>query len=423
MNPLLPLLLFSLTITTTVHAEKPSRRTLIQEGQQSLDGLREIYLENFENGKNTVYKKRDLPILGYSVEYPEDWDFSQYESQASKYGQFYYSDGDVTRMSYIHGKERNFIFIFSKQFPEVATMETVQQEWEDIQRQPDHDDVYESSHLSFLRELDNVSTEIISFKGKAALKGEYTFNNWSKFWKTHFIMFPWGNRIYTIKYREERDAAVSFDDEYLAVLDSFTFYTPEPQFGEDASSTTEGFSDLPAYHKNRKAIERLKELKILNGYDDGSIKPDNTINRAEFIKIMTSSPLLLDELVQKCSKNSFSDVPADAWFAPNVCIAKFLGMIEGYPDGTFRPEQEISFVEAAKIISTFYSTPDDILPANHSIGENWYKPFVRFLENRRAIPISIRKLSAPITRGEMSEMIYRLEDNVQGEERGLEDLE
>ena len=216
MNPLLPLLLFSLTITTTVHAEKPSRRTLIQEGQQSLDGLREIYLENFENGKNTVYKKRDLPILGYSVEYPEDWDFSQYESQASKYGQFYYSDGDVTRMSYIHGKERNFIFIFSKQFPEVATMETVQQEWEDIQRQPDHDDVYESSHLSFLRELDNVSTEIISFKGKAALKGEYTFNNWSKFWKTHFIMFPWGNRIYTIKYREERDAAVSFDDEYLA---------------------------------------------------------------------------------------------------------------------------------------------------------------------------------------------------------------
>ena len=69
MTPILPLLLL-LTITTTAHAEKPSRRTLIQEGQQNLDVLRDKYLENFEEGKNTIYKQRVLPQLGYSVEYP-----------------------------------------------------------------------------------------------------------------------------------------------------------------------------------------------------------------------------------------------------------------------------------------------------------------------------------------------------------------
>jgi hypothetical protein len=356
-------------------------------------------------------------MLGYSVKYSEDWDFSQNESRSSKYGQFYYSDGDIIRLSYAHGKEKNYIFIYSKKFPEVATMEMVQKEWEDIQKQPDHDDIYESSHLAFIREMDNISTEIISYKGHPALQGEFTFTKWSKYWKSHFVMFPRGNRIYTIKYRQEVDPNRSFYNEFLAVLNFFTFHQPEQQVRDVTSYSDKGFKDLPASHANRKAIERLKELKILNGYDDGSVKPDNTINRAEFIKIMTSDPLILTEITQKCSKVSFTDVPANAWFAPHVCMAKFLGIIGGYPDGTFRPEQEISFVEAAKIISTFYSKSD--------VGTDavWYKPFVRFLESKRVIPVSIRKLSSAITRGEMSEMIYRLQDKVQGEERGLEDLE
>ncbi len=409
--------LLLLTITTTAHAEKPSRRTLIQKGEQNIETLRDQYLENFKAGKNTTYKQRVLPQLGYSVEYPEDWAFSLFESTASKYGQYYSSDGDIASMSYTHGSNKNYIFIYSKKFPVTATMEMVQEEWADIQRQPDHDDVYESSHLSFIREMDNITTDIISFKGKPALQVEYTFNNWSKFWKNHSIMFPRGNRIYIINYREERDATKSFYDEFLAVLDSFTFLKAEPQFDTATTQGDKGFKDLPSSHLNRKAIERLKELKILNGYDDGSIKPDNTINRAEFIKIITSPPLIDASEANICNTdNVFLDTPSDAWFTPHVCVAKKRGMIGGYPDGTFRPGQEISFVEAAKIISSFYSEAD--------VGTDdvWYKPFVRFLESKRAIPLSIRKLSSSITRGEMSEMIYRLQDNVLGEARGLEDF-
>lgn len=139
---------------------------------------------------------------------------------------------------------------------------------------------------------------------------------------------------------------------------------------------------------------------------------------------MTSPPLIDASEANICNTTKiFSDTPSDAWFAPHVCVAKKRGMIGGYPDGTFRPEEEISFAEAAKIISSFYAKSDDDWPASRSLGEGWYKPFVRFLEFRRAIPASIRKLSSAITRGEMSEMIYRLQDKVESEERGLEDFE
>ncbi len=64
------------------------------------------------------------------------------------------------------------------------------------------------------------------FLGRPALSLEYTFSNWSKFWKEDAIMFACGNMIYTIKIREERDAAGRFLPVYNHVLRSFTFRIP-----------------------------------------------------------------------------------------------------------------------------------------------------------------------------------------------------
>ena len=138
------------------------------------------------------------------------------------------------------------------------------------------------------------------------------------------------------------------------------------------------------------------------------------------MKIMTSEPLVpLDELA-RCNTSSFPDVPPDAWFTQHICVGKARGMIGGYPDGTFRPEKTISFVEAAKIISTFF---DAVQVEDVSLGEGWYLPFVRGLERKRAIPTTIRTLSSSVRRGEMSEIIYRLHDNIEGELKNLKDLE
>ncbi|OIO54688.1 hypothetical protein AUJ46_02595 [Candidatus Peregrinibacteria bacterium CG1_02_54_53] len=148
-----------------------------------------------------------------------------------------------------------------------------------------------------------------------------------------------------------------------------------------------------------RAIEALKADGVIQGYDDGSFKPSLTINRAEFLKIILES-----RGGEFSGANCFPDV-YDAWFAPYVCTAKEEGIVEGYPDGTFRPEQTITFVEAAKILSLAYRQQVQ------SSGE-WYEGYARALESSKAIPTSVAGLTNQVTRGEMAEMMWRLTEGI-----------
>lgn len=77
-------------------------------------------------------------------------------------------------------------------------------------------------------------------------------------------------------------------------------------------------------------------------------------------------------------------------------------MIGGYPDGTFKPEKNISFAEAAKIIAVAFGREVS------SGGSVWYEGYVRSLADAHAIPVSITDFTKQLSRGEMAEMIYRL---------------
>ena len=162
------------------------------------------------------------------------------------------------------------------------------------------------------------------------------------------------------------------------------------------------FTDLASTHRNQIAIGKLKEAGIIGGYADGTFKPGNKVNRAEFTKIVIGTKYA-DEL-DSCNvaQNSFPDVPAEAWFAPYVCVAKAKGIIKGYPDGTFGPDQNIKFVEAAKIVAQLFAEVE----ADDSGA--WYQPFVNTLEQESAIPEDVSALEQELTRGQMSELIYRL---------------
>ncbi len=157
----------------------------------------------------------------------------------------------------------------------------------------------------------------------------------------------------------------------------------------------EVFSDVSSVHNNYDAIEYIQSKSIVEGYSDGTFKPDIFINRAEFTKIIVAS---IEE--NPTGSFCFPDVEGD-WYAKYVCEAKELGIIEGYPDGKFYPAQNISFVEAAKII--VYGWGLDVY-----IDDIWYKPFVEELGDERAIPDSIESFDKDITRGEMTEIMYRL---------------
>ena len=166
------------------------------------------------------------------------------------------------------------------------------------------------------------------------------------------------------------------------------------------SPRVSAFSDVTGNTPYTKAINALEESGVVEGYDDGTFKATARINRAEFLKIVLESRGEIDEKAASC----FPDV-REEWFAKYVCTGKNEEIVGGYPDGYFRPEQEISFVEAAKILSLAYGQSID------QYSPDWYEPFARALESSAAIPPSVSTLDQKISRGEMAEMMWRLSED------------
>ena len=159
------------------------------------------------------------------------------------------------------------------------------------------------------------------------------------------------------------------------------------------------FSDVSIHHENKAAIDYVQSKGIVSGYPDGTFGPNSSINRAEFTKI------IIEALYDSSSgSNCFPDV-SDEWFAKYVCYAKTLGMIAGYPDGTFQPGRPVQFVEAAKIIASGFELSGET-------GTEWFAEFVRGLESQNAIPTSINSFSQELTRAQMAEIIHRLDANL-----------
>ncbi len=175
--------------------------------------------------------------------------------------------------------------------------------------------------------------------------------------------------------------------------------------------TQEPFNDIPESHVHYDAIEYLRLNNIVHGYEDGTFRADTRINRAEFVQLITNPFFLQGEKMNDCiAENNmqedntifFSDVLRDVWYAEEVCIAKVKDLVDGYPDGTFKPGRNIIFVEGAKIIANTF-----VLNLREE-GEIWYEPYVTKMGELNAIPTSVNSLNGLLTRGEVAEMLYRV---------------
>lgn len=145
----------------------------------------------------------------------------------------------------------------------------------------------------------------------------------------------------------------------------------------------------------KTAIETLLSKSVIKGYADGTFRPKNTINRAEFLKI------LMEAKYPKAAVGSFcfSDVTTD-WYAPYVCHAKSLGIVKGYADKSFKPGSTINYAEALKmLVETFgFGTSE--------VEGEWY---AKYVNSARANNFHIgNSLSASVTREQMAEMVNRI---------------
>ena len=124
------------------------------------------------------------------------------------------------------------------------------------------------------------------------------------------------------------------------------------------------YADVPASQWYAKAVTALCRLGL---FDDGSqFRPEDVITRAEFVDLLVRlQPEAQGQAV-------FSDVPAWHWAARQIGAAVQLGWINGYPDGTFKPDKGLSRAEACTIINRMTGRTGDTAQATKIIGLGLY---------------------------------------------------
>ena len=109
--------------------------------------------------------------------------------------------------------------------------------------------------------------------------------------------------------------------------------------------TSRTFSDTADCQYARE-IDTLAAYHILNGYEDGRFHPDDTLTRAQFVTLVASA---LDLPAGKVGQ--FSDVQEDQWFAAPVSAMTDMGFLSGRGDGTFGPNDTITYQEMVTVLS------------------------------------------------------------------------
>jgi hypothetical protein len=115
-----------------------------------------------------------------------------------------------------------------------------------------------------------------------------------------------------------------------------------------------------------EAIDVLTALGVVDGYPDGTYKPENVVTRAEMAKLIVTQ-LGYANLVSEQTV-SFSDVNGH-WASGYIELCADLGIVKGYTDGTFKPDDTITYNEAATIVVRALGYTDEVLtgswPANY----------------------------------------------------------
>ena len=152
---------------------------------------------------------------------------------------------------------------------------------------------------------------------------------------------------------------MSHASQYAIVID-------DKNHGENAGQPTLNTQDHDAY---------------LLGYEDGTVRPEGSITRAEVATIFFR--LLTDESRDKfwSQTNDYTDVPADAWYNNAVSTLSNAGILDGYEDGTFRPDGNITRAEFATITARFLEASYDGGNRFPDIDGHWAAEYINEAAN------------------------------------------
>ena len=189
-----------------------------------------------------------------------------------------------------------------------------------------------------------------------------------------------------------------------------------------SSAESQDFIDVSKKHKNYQAISILAQKEIIQGYPDNSFQPNNIINRAEAVKLLITTQFSSQQINNALEKHkeqghsyiNFYDIKIKDWFAPYIELAYYNDILQGYPDGSFRPGKPLNFAEGLKIIlNTSEINLEEVVfrkkPLLFVKKQDWFAPYFTYAYSKNLI--NRTKFYHPaqfITRGEFVEILYRI---------------
>lgn len=177
----------------------------------------------------------------------------------------------------------------------------------------------------------------------------------------------------------------------------------------------------PAPQPAKPALNTADHYAYLMGYPDGTVRPGGSITRAEATTIFFR--LLTEESRSQfwATENRYSDVSAGQWYNNAVSTMTSAGIVNGYPDGTFRPNAPITRAEMAKIIALFAKL-DKTADRFPDTAGHWAEAYIRLAAGNGWIegyPDGSFRPDRSITRAETVTMIDRVLERVPKDESRL----
>ena len=175
-------------------------------------------------------------------------------------------------------------------------------------------------------------------------------------------------------------------------------------------------------HTTTPEVKTELHRAYINGYPDGSVKPQGEITRGEVAAIMSRLHADLEE-IEYSTETKYSDVKATDWYAKHIAYVSDKGLMEGYEDGSFKPEDKITRAEYATVVARFKNL-ERIATSFEDSKDHWASEFIGAVANKKWItgyPDGSFKPANNITREEVVTMTNKMLDR-KVDEQGIGDL-
>ncbi len=169
------------------------------------------------------------------------------------------------------------------------------------------------------------------------------------------------------------------------------------------------FSDIDNVSTTGRAANYLAGRNIIGGYSDGTFRAANIVNRAETAKFLLLAKF--GSVPEKVNNGRFWDVLDGQWYTKYVIDAADRGIISGYPDGSFKPDQGVTRAEFLKMLTLTFGLQQNLAYAYTDVNANdWFAQYAGAAQFYSLFPGTTTALNpnAPVTRGEIATAIWQI---------------